>query len=98
MAEHAFVLESSTNAISHFGNEKLRFDCLPWNLAEPRRLSSNEINHVEVVSDQALRGFGDLRKIKIGDSPTSAATFHLNLEAFLAVRGDEVVTGVASIV
>jgi hypothetical protein len=98
VAEHAFVLESSANAISHFGNEKLRFDCLPWNLAEPRRLSANEINHVEVVSDQALRGFGDLRKIKVGDSPAAAATFHLNLEASLAVRGDEIVAGVVAFV
>lgn len=98
MAEHAFVLEPAADAISPFGNEKLRFDCLSWNLAEPWRLSANEINHVEVVSDQALRGFGDLRKIKIGDSPTASATFHLNLEAFLAVPGDEVVAGMVGII
>jgi len=98
VAEHAFVLESAADAISHFGNEKLRFDCLSWNLAEPGRLSANEINHIEVVSDQALRGFGDLRKIKVGDSPAAAATFHLNPDAFLVVRGDEVVAGVVAFV
>ncbi len=91
------VLEPAANAISPFGNEKLGFDSLSWNLAEPWRLSANEINHVEVVSDQALRGFGDLRRIKVRDSPTATATFHFNLEAFLAVPGDEVVAGVVPI-